>query len=302
MNTMMTLRGTRLYVEDHNPAAETVLLYLHGGPGASSVDFGYYQAGALAFHMRVIALDQRGVLRSDPLKANEPFGLHDIIEDCEAIRIQLGIEQWYVLGHSFGAMVAFRYALRYPESVTGVIFEGPCFDVRSSMRTLIRAAATYYDSQRNREKAGRCLDYLEGQYTAQELWHAWGEIGSALGMRKDEIYFRGIQPESYHTLVDRIVPDSAMWEKNQQHVLKLEEEGMFFENLIPELPALSQPSILLTGRHDPVCNEEQRQAYLEAVPSGSVVLFERSGHFPRLEEPVKYTEEVVKFVIRQHNA
>jgi proline iminopeptidase len=296
MNRRLQVRGTQLYVEDYNDSNEKVLLYLHGGPGASCVDFCYHQAEALASHVRVVAFDQRGVLRSDPLAADEPFQLQDIIEDCEALRIQLGIKKWTVLGHSFGGLVALRYALQYPHSVHKVIFESPCFDAQSSMRALISGALKLYHSLEDSVGVKQCKQYLEGPYSASELWSAWSSIGKGLGDKRDELYFHGIRPDTYNEIIHNMISDESMWDKNHRHAAKLEEEGNFLQSLIPDLSKLTQPSLLITGAFDFVCCAEQQQAYRDRVKNGKVAVFEGSGHFPRLEEPDKYTYEVLKFI------
>ncbi len=43
------------------------------------------------------------------------------VEDLETIRTSLGIDDWIVLGHSWGCDLAVRYALDYPTSVRRVI-------------------------------------------------------------------------------------------------------------------------------------------------------------------------------------
>lgn len=43
------------------------------------------------------------------------FGLDDLVEDLEALRVRLGIDRAHVAGHSLGGMIGPRYALRYPD-------------------------------------------------------------------------------------------------------------------------------------------------------------------------------------------
>lgn len=295
MQSHLTIRGKRLYVEDYNRLSDEALLYLHGGPGASCIDFCHYQARALSAKLRVIAIDQRGVLRSESIGERESFGIIDIIEDCEALRIQLGITKWTVLGHSFGGYLAFKYALLYPEYVKKVIFETPCFDAESSMRTCIRRALKLFVSDNNQKGMEVCNTYLNGNYSAKSLWSAWSKIGQLLGEHRDLIYFHGITPKSYNALVDSYGCSSMLWSKSALHSSKLLEEGAFFESLLPELPRLTQSSLLLAGAYDPICCEKQQVAYKQLRIS-NIVVFERSGHFPRLEEPDKYTREVTSFV------
>ncbi|WP_454190829.1 alpha/beta hydrolase [Paenibacillus sp. Marseille-Q7038] len=296
MRYLLPIRGTRLYVEEYNDTCDEALLYLHGGPGASCVDFCYFQAKELAGTVRVIALDQRGVLRSDPISAEEIFGLQDIIEDCEAIRNHLGIRQWTVLGHSFGGYVAFHYAVQYPSSVKKVIFETPSFDIKSSMRNFIQSAVPIFQSLNHQEGTQKCDQYLKGDFSASDLWNAWGEIGQQLGEHRDYLYFKGMNPAVYNELVDQLVPPGELWEKGQIHINKLQIEGKFFKSLLSDLHKLTQPSLLITGIFDPVCTVEQQEAYRQQVPNHSIVSFDKSAYFPRLEEPEKYQQAIISFI------
>ncbi|KAJ1465612.1 Alpha/Beta hydrolase protein, partial [Baffinella frigidus] len=47
------------------------------------------------------------------------------IDALEAWRISLGIDRLVVFGHSFGGYIATCYALRYPQSVSGLILNDP---------------------------------------------------------------------------------------------------------------------------------------------------------------------------------
>ncbi len=297
---LIAVRGTRLYVELSGGSKDTALLYLHGGPGASCIDFCWHQAGALSAHMMVVALDQRGVLRSDPIPEEETFGLDDIIKDCEALRDKLGIAKWTLLGHSFGAIVAFKYAVRYPHSVNKVIFETPCFDASASMRSLIAKAQDMYQASDHTNGVDLCRSYLACSHTPLELWQAWGGIGQGLGAKRDNIYFHGMDPDGYNSKIDRHITDASMWAKNRVHAAKLEAEGKFLDSLIPELYKLSRPSLLIAGKYDPVCCGTQQLAYMETVKGGRMVVFEGSGHFPRLGEPDRYAHEVIQFVLGSH--
>jgi proline iminopeptidase len=47
--------------------------------------------------------------------------MEQAVEDLESIRVTLGIDEWIVLGHSWGCDLAVRYALDHPTSVSRVI-------------------------------------------------------------------------------------------------------------------------------------------------------------------------------------
>ncbi|MFC4404085.1 hypothetical protein [Gracilibacillus xinjiangensis] len=44
MGKLINIRENKLYIEELGKGNGETLLYLHGGPGASCIDFCYYQA------------------------------------------------------------------------------------------------------------------------------------------------------------------------------------------------------------------------------------------------------------------
>lgn len=76
----VTVLGKEIYYEMYGTEEKNTLLYLHGGPGASCLDF-VRQAKALSEKMKVISLDQLGVLRSEAIAEDEDYSMeyHDVM-------------------------------------------------------------------------------------------------------------------------------------------------------------------------------------------------------------------------------
>jgi proline iminopeptidase len=138
--------------------------------GTSCHEFMRWQAGLLGRDLRLIAFDQRGVLRSDPVAEDEVVTENALVEDCEALRQALGVERWAVLGHSFGGRLALRYANRYPARVTSVLFENPCWDVEATDRYRLPALADLYDSLGESTLARECRDLSARPDMLAEGW------------------------------------------------------------------------------------------------------------------------------------
>jgi proline iminopeptidase len=68
---------------------------------------------------RVVRWDQRGCGRSGPAPVHS---VAHYIQDLEAIRDALGVEEWIVGGHSWGASLALQYALSHPERTRALIY------------------------------------------------------------------------------------------------------------------------------------------------------------------------------------
>ncbi len=98
------------------------VLFLHGGPGSGCNENHrrYFDPS----QYRIILLDQRGCHRSKPNGLLAHNTTQDILNDIEAIRAQLNIEQWVLFGGSWGVTLSLLYAERYPQHVAGMILRG----------------------------------------------------------------------------------------------------------------------------------------------------------------------------------
>ncbi|MHB8597957.1 MAG: alpha/beta fold hydrolase [Ktedonobacteraceae bacterium] len=298
MKDLIHIRGKRLYVHNAGPIAAPALLYLHGGPGTGSYDFEVFQHTLLTHQVRLITLDQRGVLRSDPLSSDEPFGFQDLIEDCEGVRHELGLSQWHILGHSFGGYLAVRYALSYPEAVQGLIFENPVFDVGLTARSLLQAAATEFSAEGDEAHARRCLAAVSQEHSLQEVWQAFIELGSALGSRRNALYVHGSKKDFFEHLAEAAPFPAEYWDRAVVHQQRLVKEGQLFHSVLADLIHLRQPALLIKGKYDAVTGAEQIACFLQTVEASHLLLCEDSSHFVHVEEPQVFAKAICQFLLR----
>jgi proline iminopeptidase len=76
-------------------------------------------ASVLSGHVRVIRWDQRGCGRSEH---RGPYSVARSVADLDAVRSHLGVDRVAVLGHSWGATLALRYALDHPGRVSALAY------------------------------------------------------------------------------------------------------------------------------------------------------------------------------------
>ena len=102
--------GTRLrtWTDGHHTELPPVLL-VHGGPGMW--DYLEPVARMLEAHTVVHRYDQRGCGGSDP---SEDHTVARYVADIDALRRHWRHDAWVVMGHSFGATLAFTYAAAHP--------------------------------------------------------------------------------------------------------------------------------------------------------------------------------------------
>ncbi|HLI70260.1 MAG TPA: alpha/beta hydrolase [Ktedonobacteraceae bacterium] len=300
MKDLLYIRGTRLYVHLDGPSSAPALLYLHGGPGTGSYDFEVFQQARLTRQIRLVTLDQRGVLRSDPLNSEDPFSLQDLIEDCEAVRHELGLSQWFVLGHSFGGYLATRYATTYPEAVQGLIFENPTFDIGLTARSLLQAAAGEFSALGDEINAERCLAFISQDHTPRKVWQAFIELGRALGPQRNALYVHGPEKDFFEQLAEQSPFPVEYWKRGEIHQQRLAEEGQMFHSVLSDLVHLKQPTLLIKGKYDAVTSDEELAHFQQEVKASQVLLYEESSHFVHVEEPQKYAEAICQFLLTRN--
>jgi proline iminopeptidase len=107
--------GCKLWVERLGHGRPLVLC--HGGPGLWDAFTGV--GDRLAGVARVVRWDQRGCGRS---QRRGPYTVARTIADLDTVRDQLAGPRMVLLGHSFGATLALRYAVAHPDRVSALIY------------------------------------------------------------------------------------------------------------------------------------------------------------------------------------
>lgn len=289
----MNIRGKKLYVETHGNPKNKPVLYLHGGPGESCYDFSFHQAERLKDSLYVVMIDQRGVCRSEVITEEEPFGLSDLIEDCEELRKVLQIEQWSVIGHSFGGYLALLYAATYPNSIEKIIFEGPTFDFALTSRALLQKTGNLLKKY-GKAAAEECLAYSSSNASSKGLLEAYIRLSNELEEKRMEIYnYKEDETD------DSIYSDEE-WEvfsnRSKIHFDRLKSEGACHTSLLSKIKEVKKPMLLIVGKYDVVTCEKQIETFNKDAQNGKYIVFEESGHTPHYEEADRFAETVIHFL------
>ncbi|MGZ5475617.1 MAG: proline iminopeptidase-family hydrolase [Thermoanaerobaculia bacterium] len=124
MIPIQTPKGTfRVWTKrvGNNPRMKVLLL--HGGPGATHEYFEAFDSYLPAAGIEYYYYDQLGSYYSD--QPNEPdlWEIPRFVEEVEQVRQALALDRsnFYLLGHSWGGVLAIEYALKYGQNLKGLI-------------------------------------------------------------------------------------------------------------------------------------------------------------------------------------
>lgn len=105
----------------HHPSIK--LLTLNGGPGCTHEYFECFESFLPAEGIEFIYYDQLGCGNSDNPGDTTMWRLERYVEEVETVRKSLGLnkDNFYLLGHSWGGILALEYALKYQDNMKGLI-------------------------------------------------------------------------------------------------------------------------------------------------------------------------------------
>ncbi len=105
----------------NNPTAK--LLLLHGGPAATHEYFEACDSYLPAANIEYYYYDQLGSAYSDQPDEPDLWQLDRFVDEVEQVRVALGLDagNFFLLGHSWGGILATEYALRYQEHLKGLV-------------------------------------------------------------------------------------------------------------------------------------------------------------------------------------
>jgi proline iminopeptidase len=104
-----------------NPRIKVLLL--HGGPGATHEYFECFDSFLPKEGIEYYYYDQLGSAYSDSPNDSTLWDINRFVDEVEAVRIALNLDasNFYLLGHSWGGILATEYALKYQKNLKGLI-------------------------------------------------------------------------------------------------------------------------------------------------------------------------------------
>jgi proline iminopeptidase len=239
-----------------------VVVALHAGPGLDGSIF-LPGAEALASDHRVLLVDLPGNGRS-PDPEEWTFAAH--ARALEELVRERGLEDWTLLGHSFGGFVAMQHLVDFPGSATRLI--ASCTD--ADEQPAPGAPEGIYDDLPADVEAAFELEERVG--SAEEASEAW------LG----QLPFFAPTPEGV-AAVRAAFADVAFRHEAMLHAGEGGELHALTALATSEIPVLA-----IAGEHDRGTPPAAARRIAATAPRGDLVVLEGVGHFPFAEAPDAY--------------
>lgn len=257
---------------------DATLVIVGDGPGWSRDYLAPVQQELASAQLRVAIYDHRGTGRSttpDPAT----YGMADYIADLEAVVASLGGGPVHVMGHGFGAAVAWGYLATHPDRVASIIVA----DGMSPRSTSYFAAKDKLDSR---------IEFLQtGGIIPSPLPPDEGNDCTARTQAYMPAYMH--LPENGLTAEQQQI--SCTLSVEQQTLVGVFDVGYDFNAAANGYPGRA---MVIFGKADPF-GAELGEASLNALTSASETVFDvlpSAGHFPWVEKPEEFFPKVKAFL------
>lgn len=141
-------QAQNIYIQSFGKSTDTPVIFLHGGPGGTSIDFEIATAQNLADKgFFVILYDRRGEGRSDESEAKYTF--EQTFSDLDAIYKKYNLKSASLLGHSFGGIVATKFAVQNPQKVKNIVLTGTPVNLQMSFRAILQTVKNIVEAKKD---------------------------------------------------------------------------------------------------------------------------------------------------------
>ncbi len=283
--------------------AKPILLFLHSGPGFPEMPFSHVNA-ALEKDFVIVQWDQRGAGKSYSSSVPEnSMTIEQFISDThELVQLLLarfGRAKLILVAHSWGSIVGALTVVRYPELFEAYVGISQAVNPPESERMMYRFALETATKQGNAKAATELRRIGEPPYKSfsdYRLMKNWVKHFNDVG-------YAELTPWQFARTA--FASPAYSWNDLVRLVLGMRfsfshlwQEVFYRTDLFKQAPKLDVPVYFFLGRHDRTVTASAAIAdryfgALDAPKGKHLVWFENSGHWPQLEEPEKFREELV---------
>jgi pimeloyl-ACP methyl ester carboxylesterase len=275
--TTMSIRDVSLNVEVVGHGHP--LLLMHGGPGLDHWSLRPFQQ--LADRFTLIFYDHRCNGRSTGAPV-ESMTWDNLTADADALRQELGFEQWAVLGHSFGGHVALEYALRYPDGLSHLVLLDTGGDSHWSQQNAADLMAKRGFSPKKVELVHR---WFNGEFTPREFFPIFMQIGGA--------YSHG---PFLWVMIEDLIRGGWRSKPRPETLIFAGRQLIKGWTVMNRLAEIKVPTLVIAGRDDFVFPPECQEELAAGIPGARLRIIEGAGHNPHDEQRAEVMEAVGEFI------
>jgi proline iminopeptidase len=258
------------------------LLLLHGGPTNSHEGFEIFLTQLPLDKYTIIFYDQLGSYYSDQPTDTTLWNIPRFVDEVEQVRQFYKLENFYLLGHSWGGLLAMEYALKYGTNLKGLIVSNKSYSYEKLRKTRqalnikiaeeLKCSANTIEAIKN---GTRISDTLEAKKISDTF--------NRQHLRRLDVYPDALTRLSLHNRVARntvkYFHDMNDW------------------NILNRLHFIKQPTLLIGSKNDFVKTEDLEEMKKQ-IPNARLYVCPNGSHFDFWDDTENYFKALNEFVNR----
>ena len=237
----------------------------------------------LRAHLQLYFVDMKWFAEAYVAEDLDQVTLETIVQDVEQIRGALGLEMPLIMGHSIHGTIATEYVKKFGHQVSGLIVIGSPAEWGNA--TYNEKAAKLWASASPKRKR-----------IQEENWGKVKELDRLTGQEEAAARYNNMSPQYWYN------PEydaGWLWAEMTVHseVTKHLFTRVFHEyNMFDPPRAITVPMFVGLGKYDYVIPHTLWRTTYESIPDFKLILFEKSGHTPQLEESQLFDKELMDWI------
>jgi len=273
--------GYRVMTYSLGAGPRTVLL-VHGGPGCPSRYLRDSHEALADRGLRLVTWDQLGCGESDHPADTSLWRLDRFVTELETVRASLGLDEFDLLGQSWGGVLGLEYLLHHPDRVRTFVAADTAFDLGGMQRGFDRKKQALGDqtvTMMARHEAEGTTDHPEYQAAVTLLMyrhvcrlHPWPEsLSWCMQNLGEEVFARMFGPYFF-----QCTGTLRNWDR------------------MDALETVETSVLLVHGEHDYIVPELAARAR-DRLPDATLAFFPGCSHMPFFEAPEQYLDALCAF-------
>jgi proline iminopeptidase len=263
------------------------VLLLHGGPGFSHDYFECFEDFLPKEGVEFYYYDQLGCGNSDAPTDTSLWNIPRYVEEVEQVRKGLGLDTFYLLGHSWGSMLAMEYLYKYQRHVKAAVL--------SNMTAGIKSYLPYAEKLKK--------EFLNAQDIA--LYDSLDK----LHLYESPLYQNLLMTKLYSHVICQL--PIADWPEPLMRAFKRENPAIYiqmqgvdefhvtgnFKNweMWDRLPDIKVPVLVIGGMNDEM-NPEDMKREGQLLPNSRTYLCPHGSHMSMYDDQQNYFRNLLGFL------
>jgi len=271
--------GSLVHVRDEGILEKDVIVLIHGFNGSL---FNFEpMVSYLKDNFRILSLDLPAHGLTGAIKSNfySYEGFEKLITDILKVK---SIEKFYLVGHSMGGVISWKYALNNLERISGLIIIGSPFI----------GSENEYKKFQSENAPPIAFKLLETKIMRFMLKYFTPRFLVKEGVSKT-VYNKDLVTEKLVDQFHDIILLEGSREAMGMVILSIEDDFIADPKLLQNLKI---PTLILHGEKDKLVDISFTNHFLEQIPNVKLISYPKVGHMPPMEIPEKLAYDIKSFI------